>query len=124
MGQGDGKLFESLELAGDRQYREYLNWYDIIYLDMTEVIGEASVADVVPYIQRNIIRELAEQYPQVKLAEGFAATLANAAIEAGKQFIIIIDEWDAPIREAKGQWDLRKRRSEGCVRPTAAILRG
>ncbi len=102
-------LFEDLAIAGDAGYREHLNQYDVIYLDMTGVIGESSIADIVPFIQRNVIRELTEQYPKLKAVEGFAATLANAAEAAGNRFIMIIDEWDAPIREAKGRPDLQRK---------------
>ncbi len=102
-------LFDGLEIAGDARFRDYLNRYDVIYLDMAGVIGEASIEDMIPYIQRNVIRELTEQYPEWKAAEGFAASLANAAAAAGNKFIMIIDEWDAPIREAKDRPDLQRK---------------
>ncbi len=102
-------LFDDLEIAGDARYREYRNRYDVIYLDMTEAIGEASIEEVVPYIKRNVIGELSEQYPGLAAAEGFAATLANAAQIAGNRFVMIIDEWDAPIREAKGNPCLQRK---------------
>lgn len=102
-------LFDDLAIAGDTQYRKYLNQYDVIYLDMTGVIGETSMTDMIPYIRRNVVRELTEQYPALKIAEGFTATLANAAEAAGNKFIMIIDEWDAPIREAKGHPDLQRK---------------
>lgn len=102
-------LFDDLEIASDAEYRDHLNQYDVIYLDMAGVIGEASIADMVPYIQRNVIRELTENYPRLKAAEGFAATLANGVEAAGNRFIMIIDEWDAPIREAAGYPDLQKK---------------
>ena len=95
-------LFDDLKIAEDERYREHLNRYDVIYLDMTEAIGESSVEEVVPYIQRNVSGELTEQYPGLKCAEGFAATLANGVELTGNKFIMIIDEWDAPIREAPG----------------------
>lgn len=98
------RLFDDLAIAKDETYRRYLNRYNVIYLDMTEVIGEASVANIVPYIQRNVIHELSEQFPKLKISEGFAATLANAAEMTGNKFIMIIDEWDAPIRETGGDW--------------------
>ena len=103
------ELFHDLDIADDTQYREHLNRYDVIYLDMTGIIGESSITEVIPYIQRNVIRELAEQYEHLKVAEGFMATLANAAEAAGNKFIMIIDEWDAPIREAKAHPDLQKK---------------
>lgn len=102
-------LFDDLVIAGDPQYLEHRNQYDVIYLDMTGVIGETQMTDLVPYIQRNVVRELTEQYPALNVAEGFAATLANAAEAAGNKFIMIIDEWDAPIREAKEHPDLQRK---------------
>ncbi len=102
-------LFDDLAIAGDPQYLKHRNQYDVIYLDMTGVIGEASMTGLVPYIQRNVVQELTEQYPALNVAEGFSATLANAAEAAGNKFIMIIDEWDAPIREAKEHPDLQRK---------------
>lgn len=102
-------LFEDLAIAASGRFTDHLNQYDVIYLDMTSVIGEASIADIVPYIKRNVIGELTEQYPALKIVEGFAATLANAVEAAGNRFIMIIDEWDAPIREAGGHPDLQRK---------------
>lgn len=93
-------LFGDLMIADDVEYSKHLNHYDVIYLDMTGIIGETSLSDMVPYIKRNIIRELSAAYPELEAAEGFASTLICAAKLAKSRFIIIIDEWDAPIREA------------------------
>lgn len=103
------RLFNDLKIAGDVQFRNYLNQYDVIYLDMTGVIGETSMEDLIPYIQRNVTQELTEQYPKLKAVEGFTATLANAVAAAGNKFIMIIDEWDAPIREATERPDLQRK---------------
>lgn len=94
-------LFDDLIIAEDTLYVEHRNQYDVIYLDMTSVTSEISVNDVVPYIKRNIIRELSCVYPELEASESFSSTLINAAALAGNQFIMIIDEWDALIREAK-----------------------
>lgn len=106
------ELFDDLAIANDEQinstYRKHLNKYDVIYLDMTGVIGETDKTDIIPYIKRNIIRELTEQYPDIKVVEGFSSTLSNAADFTGNKFIMIIDEWDAPIREAIDQPDVQK----------------
>ena len=66
---------------------------------MTDVLGETTAEDVIDYIRRNVIRELKDAYPSMKVVEGFAATLVNAVEASGSRFIMIIDEWDAPIRE-------------------------
>ena len=101
-------LFEDLEISTNeklsRTYKQHLNRYDVIYLDMTAVIGAANgKEDVVPFVIRNVTKELVAAYPQVKVEEAFFATLANAAFAAGNKFIMVIDEWDDPIREAGDQ---------------------
>ena len=96
-------LFDDLIIAADEHYLEYLNQYNVIYLDMTGIIGETAITDMIPYIKRNITLELTEAYPNLKAEEGFVPTLANAVELAGTKFIMIIDEWDAPIREASSQ---------------------
>ncbi len=94
-------LFSPIHDKLNVSFQEHLNRYDVIYLDMTAVIGAVGdKEDIVPFVIRNVTRELAEAYPQMKIAEAFHDTLANAAGCAGTKLIMIIDEWDAPIREA------------------------
>ncbi len=101
-------LFDDLTIAGDSHYTKHLNQYDVIYLDMTGIIGEVPAADIIPYIKRNIIRELTISYPELEAEEGFTSTLINAAALTGNRFIMIIDEWDAPIREFKNNRQIRQ----------------
>ena len=70
-------LFDDLTIAGDSHYTKHLNQYDVIYLDMTGIIGEVPAADIIPYIKRNIIRELTISYPELEAEEGFTSTLIN-----------------------------------------------
>lgn len=96
-------LFDDLEIAADPRfngaYGKYLNQYDVIYLDMTNILGEAGKDRLVSFIRRKVTDELAVAYPGLKTDESFSTTLVNAAELTGNQFIAIIDEWDAPIRE-------------------------
>ena len=93
-------LFADCMISKDSSYDDHVNKYDVIYLDMTEIIGEAGNDDIVSYMKRNIIEEIRSQYPMVKIDEGFAATLVNFAESSGSKIVMIIDKWDAPIREA------------------------
>lgn len=98
-------LFDDLKIAKDPQYadsyRKHRNKYDVIYVDMTAVIGAIKgKEDIIPFIKRNVLEELVRAYPEVKITEAFHDTLANIVALTGTKFIMIIDEWDAPIREA------------------------
>ena len=102
------ELFDGLDISGYGSYGDYLNKYDVIYLDMTGIIGETDFNDIVPYIKRNITSEIIEKYPDVKAEEGFVGTLVNMVTENNRKLIMIIDEWDAPIREAKDDEKVQK----------------
>ena len=93
------ELFDGLAIAHREDYEKHLNKYDVIYLNMTDVLGETLPSDFVTFIKRSILRELREAYPTVEQVEGFAASLVSAVEALGSKFIMIIDEWDAPLRE-------------------------
>ncbi len=96
-------LFRNLWIASNEKmngtYRKHLNQYDVIYLDMTSVMGEAGKTECVPYIKQRLTQELFRAYPDLKTDESLLATLLSAVELTGNKFIMIVDEWDAPIRE-------------------------
>ena len=102
------ELFRGLDISDASDFERHLNKYDVIYLDMTGIIGETELSEIVPYIKRNILDEIRYRYPEVRIEEGFAATLVNLTQYANNQIIAIIDEWDAPIREAKNEPHIQK----------------
>lgn len=97
-------LFDDLEIAVNEAfsdtYKKYLNQYDVIYLDMTNIMGEIQEKDIPSYIRRKVTEELTAAYPALRAdEESFSTTLIQAAELTGSKFIMIIDEWDVPIRE-------------------------
>ena len=92
-------LFEDLEIARDTSYREHLNKYDVIYLDMTNIMGKAEPQHMISFIETSVTEEILRAYPNIRVGNAFDETLANVTELTGNQFIVIIDEWDAPIRE-------------------------
>jgi hypothetical protein len=93
-------LFDDLAIARDESYEIHLNAYDVIYVDMTSVIGAVGIDQLVPHIRERITAELLAAYPELDANQNLMSTLADAVDLSGTQFFMIIDEWDAPIREA------------------------
>lgn len=93
-------LFADLHIASEPSYAEHLNAYDVIYVDMTEVIGSVGVEGLVAHLKEAITQELLETHPDLRQDVNFMSTLANAVGLAGTKFFMVVDEWDAPIREA------------------------
>ena len=94
------ELFSEYEIAKDRNYGDHLNQYDVIYWDMTGIKPyTSSYKNLVPFLIRSLTEEIVAQYPNVTAKEDLSSTLVNTAEIAGNKIVIIIDEWDAPIRE-------------------------
>ncbi|MCD8038606.1 MAG: AAA family ATPase, partial [Lachnospiraceae bacterium] len=104
-------LFDDLEIAGKPSYEEHLNKYDVICLDITYFISiSQNIKNIISDIQISVIKELSEKYGDL-IAENekiLPNALASVSKETGNKFIVIIDEWDALIREAKDDDALQK----------------
>ncbi len=105
-------LFADLKIAKNEEtFHEYLNKYDVIYLDITRFISTVKpINDIVKNIQSVVIDELKIAYPScVREQETVLAdALFSVSEETGGKFIIIIDECDALFREAKDDEALQK----------------
>lgn len=97
------ELFDQYQIARDPSYDQYLNRYDVIYLDMTNLLGKVNPGGLVPYIERKIIEEIQRTYPDActdACTDGALDEILIQTVDAtGSKYIMIIDEWDAPIRE-------------------------
>ena len=96
------KLFSTLEISKDASYEQNLNRYDVIHFDVQWCCMDAEGADrTVAYINDQIIKELKQIYPLDILDDTQTAYGAMSCIHAatGTKFIVIIDEWDALIRD-------------------------
>jgi len=100
------KLFEGYKIAESKDYKDYINQYNVIYLDITSFISAvnstgADINTVVYDIQDSIIKELADDVGGIDEGESFTNAILQFVEATGKKIFFIIDEWDAIIREAK-----------------------
>ena len=96
------KLFEGTKISKSEQFLEHLNRYDVIHLDVQWCSMDAGSAEgTVSYIIEKVLEELRIEFSQVQLLEQttLSGALAQITQETGHKFVIIIDEWDALIRD-------------------------
>ncbi len=106
-------LFDDMEIAGTQGYLTHLNQYHVINLDVTGFISEAArmdipLSDVPNMIADAVYRELTESYPELQ-GKSLMDAMIGCVEKTGKEFVFVIDEWDALIREAKGDAAVQKR---------------
>ncbi len=97
-------LFDDLEVSGMPSYGENINAYDVVYLDVRQLLGEAGSAAGVPeLIVGRLLGELGQAFPEAaqtgSLFEALSRICAPGSGHPG--FVFIIDEWDAVFREAR-----------------------
>lgn len=101
------ELFEDLAISQDPTFETYRNQYDVIYLDMTGVMQAAQEKELnlTSFIVQALAEELHTVYPQIILNLDLTDMLVKAVETNKTKFVMIIDEWDAPIRETPAQQD-------------------
>ena len=94
------ELFHGYEIARDESYEKYIGKYDVIYWDMTGIKPYTEkYCTLVPCLIEKLSIEIKEQYPDILISDDLSVTLSRAVEMIGNKFILVIDEWDAPIRE-------------------------
>ena len=96
------QIFEGTAISQAETFHQHLNRYDVIRLDIQWFLASPeSVENVVERINKSVVTELREHYPDelqsqtVSLAEG----MSRIHEVTGKKFVVVIDEWDVLIRE-------------------------
>ncbi len=106
------ELFQDLKIARMDSFEQHLNQYDVIFLNIQQMIRAAKTLDcLIDYIERQVFREIKERYGEI--LEGFEETLplalTSAFLKDKKGFIFIVDEWDCIFREAKENVEVQKK---------------
>ena len=109
-GCNSADLFKGLKIEKDETFREHLNQYDVIFLNMQQFLIRAKNQEVTEYLEQAVIEELREDYGNLfsERITGLAEALERIYVKTDKQFIFLIDEWDCVMRERQELEDLQK----------------
>ena len=97
------ELFAPFNIAKDPEFEKHLNKYHVLHFDVTEFIsplGESNT--IVERLNDELLNDMRDSYPEH--VDEYCTNAAKAIMQIykgdGKQFVIIIDEWDCLIRDA------------------------
>ena len=96
------ELFHGLKAEQDSSFETYLNKYYVIRIDMTDFTTKyRGEKDIVRRIQESVMDDAKDVFPDIKVREGddLMDILFRISESTGERFVIIIDEWDAILRE-------------------------
>ena len=96
-GSESAPLFDRFEIATKPDYKEHLNKYNVIHLDISSFC-DCFKDDVVEQLIATINEELHDTFDSIDINLPVKSTLSEAYEISGRKFVIIIDEWDCIIR--------------------------
>ena len=106
------KMFSELEISKKDDFKMHLNKYNVIHIDIQWFLSNVKdIFEIVEYISQSIIEELRQIYPEHISTDENALSEALSKIKeaTGQKFIIIIDEWDALIRDEDADRDIQEK---------------
>ena len=99
-------LFKNFKIASDPSFDEHLNKYHTIFLNITTEFNDAkkNISNMIANITANIVYELKKLNTSIVYRNEslLHQCLANFYLETQEKFVIIIDEYDAILREKQG----------------------
>lgn len=96
------QMFSGLRISQAPDFKKHLNKYDVIHIDIQWFLANCEDANtVVPFIANSVLDELRALYPEVLSQEpgSLPDALSRVKDQTGQKFVVIIDEWDAIIRD-------------------------
>lgn len=95
-------LFKGLQIGRQSDGLKECGRYDVIKVNVQEFLSAGlSMETMLERLQMRVIREICRAYPDVDYFDDthLADTLGDVFSAVGRQFVIILDEWDCIFRE-------------------------
>lgn len=104
-------LFQELKISQDPSYREHLNRYDVVKLNIQGFLSKSNtVEEMLVIMQERVIREMKMAYPEININSVYLDwAMEDIYAHTNRSFIILIDEWDCLFREFKDDTEAQEK---------------
>ena len=108
LGCDSTKLFENTTIAKNEDFKQYMNKFNVIHLDISSV-WDFHKEDLVEAIHRRICDDFIEEYgEELDYGKDLYLLIQEIYRKTRIPFVIIIDEWDCIIRNSKDEGLIHK----------------
>ncbi|MBR3998064.1 MAG: AAA family ATPase [Clostridia bacterium] len=108
-GEDTSVLFENLKITEADSFREHLNRYDVIKINMQLFLSTTNtVEEMLDVLQKRVLRDLKRAYPDIVEGDSLIWALTDIYTATNRPFVILIDEWDCLFREYAHNTDAQK----------------
>ena len=106
------ELFRNLAISKDSSYKENLNQYDVIKINMQEFLSmSGTMEEMLDMLKKYLVLDFEEAYPQVRFRDekNLIQVLKDVFSYSRCPFVILIDEWDCLFREYQQDQEAQKK---------------
>ena len=106
------ELFQNLAIREDKSYKENLNQYDVIKINMQEFLSmSGTMEEMLEMLKNYLAADFEETYPEVRFRDekNLIQVMKDVFSYTRCPFVILIDEWDCLFREYKQDKDAQKK---------------
>jgi len=110
-GEDTHELFKSLKIAQHPTYKQHLNQYHVLMLNIQEFLSRGkTVEDMLDLLAIKVTEELKAIYSEINYDQtiDIIQVMKDTYQLSKKPFVILIDEWDCLFREFKDDLDSQK----------------
>ena len=106
------ELFQNLAISKDRSYRENLNQYDVIKINMQEFLSMSeTMEELLEMLKNYLILDFKETFHEIQFRDekNLIQVMKDVFRYTKCPFVILIDEWDCLFREYKQNKEAQKK---------------
>ncbi len=107
----DSGQFEHLAIAKDESYREHLNQYNVIFLNVQQFLSRThDISQMTALIISYLTKEISRTYSNIEFFNNsdLIGCLMDVYAATNIPFVFIIDEWDCIFREYKNDTESQR----------------
>ena len=111
-GENTAPLFDGLKIAGEASYKEHLNRYDVIKINMQEFLSSTHDMDeMLAMLKKYVLFDLLDQYENIRFRDekNLIQVMKDIFAKTNRPFVILIDEWDCLFREYAHNTEAQKK---------------
>lgn len=105
-------LFKNLKISQEESYKEHLNQYDVIRVNMQEFLSAThSMDEMLQRLNEYLVWDIKEEYEDFKFREenNLIQVMKDIFAKTHRPFVILVDEWDCMFREYQNDKDAQKK---------------
>ena len=105
-------LFQNLVISEDKSYKENLNQYDVIKVNIQEFLSMSeTIEEMLIMLKNYLVSDFEETYPKVHFRDekNLIQVMKDVFSYTKCPFVILIDEWDCLFREYKQDKEAQKK---------------